>query len=50
MAANAAKNIRTPYDVLMHDIYDPAGMPEGSSEEKAVFTLARYLKTKGTGS
>lgn len=37
---------RSPYEVLMHDIYDPKTMKPGSDEERAVFTLARYLKTK----
>jgi hypothetical protein len=38
---------RSPYDVLMNEIYNPAEMKERSAEEKAVFTLARYLKSKG---
>jgi hypothetical protein len=33
----------------MQEIYDPAKMKEGSAEERAVFTLARYLKSKGKG-
>lgn len=37
---------KTPYQVLMDDIYDPAAMQAGSEEEKAVFTLARFLKTR----
>lgn len=37
---------RTPYEVLMHQIYDPKAMGAGSDEEKAVFTLARYLRTR----
>jgi hypothetical protein len=45
---NPAAN-RTAYDVLMNDIYDPSEMKEGSAEEKAVFTLARYLKSKEAG-
>jgi|SRR5579862_429051 len=40
------KSERSPYEVLMHDIYDPKAM--GPDEEKAVFTLARYLKKKET--
>jgi Family of unknown function (DUF5343) len=40
---------RSPYEVLMHDIYDPKTMKSGSEEEKAVFTLARYLKSKEAG-
>jgi hypothetical protein len=43
--------LRSPYEVLMQEIYDPAKMKEGSAEERAVFTLARYLKSKkGKGS
>ncbi len=41
---------KTPYDVLMQDVYDPNKMKAGSEEEKAVFTLARFLKMKETGS
>lgn len=37
---------QTAYEVLMHEIYDPIAMEPGSDEEKAVFTLARFLKTK----
>lgn len=37
---------KTPYHVLMNDIYDPALMQAGSDEEKAVFTLARFLKMR----
>jgi transcriptional regulator with XRE-family HTH domain len=33
-------------DLLMHNIYDPAEMPKGSAEEKAVHTLARYLRKR----
>lgn len=44
----AGRRQKSPYDVLMHDIYDPAAMKEGSPEEKAVFTLARFLRAKGT--
>jgi hypothetical protein len=40
---------KTPYEVLMHDIYDPAAMQPGSEEEKAVFTLARFLKSREAG-
>lgn len=36
----------SPYEVLMQKIYDPTDMEPGSDEEKAVFTLARYLKVK----
>ncbi|MES0048535.1 DUF5343 domain-containing protein [Mesorhizobium sp. M0053] len=35
-----------PYQVLMNEIYNPAEMAAGSEEEKAVFILARYLKTR----
>ncbi len=35
---------RSPYEVLMHDIYDPTSM--GPDEERAVFTLARFLKKR----
>lgn len=35
---------RSPYEALMHDIYDPTSMTD--IEEQAVFTLARYLKKK----
>lgn len=45
-----ARTARTPYEVLMHDIFDPIEMKPGSDEEKAVFTLARFLKTKEVGS
>jgi transcriptional regulator with XRE-family HTH domain len=34
-------------DLLMSGIYDPSEMPEGSAEEKAVFTLLRHLRKKG---
>lgn len=34
----------SPYDVLMYDIFDPATMPPGSEEERAVFTLARHIR------
>ncbi len=37
---------KSPYDVLMNDIYDPAVMKADSPEEKAVFTLARFLRTR----
>jgi hypothetical protein len=37
---------RTPYAVLMHEIYDPQAMKSGSEEERAVFTLARFLRTR----
>lgn len=40
---------KTPYEVLMHEIYDPMMMEPGSEEEKAVFTLARFLRTKEVG-
>jgi len=40
---------RTPYEVLMHEIYDPKSMTSGSEEEKAVFTLARFLKSREVG-
>lgn len=40
---------RTPYEVLMHDIYDPKAMKPGSEEEKAVFTLVRFLKSREVG-
>lgn len=36
---------RTPYHVLMNEIYNPDDMSK--DQEQAVFTLARYLKTKG---
>lgn len=38
--------VKSAYDVLMQDIYDPKAMKPNSDEEKAVFTLARYLKIK----
>jgi hypothetical protein len=42
----AAEAARSAYDVLMKEIYDPKTMKPNSEEEKAVFTLARYLATK----
>ncbi len=38
------REAKSPYEALMHDIYDPSDMSE--TEEQAVFTLARYLKKK----
>lgn len=37
---------QSPYEVLMNDIYDPSKMKAGSEEEKAVFTLARFLRSR----
>lgn len=42
----ALKETRSPYEVLMPDIYDPKAMKPNSEEEKAIFTLARYLRSK----
>jgi len=30
-------------DLLMNKIYDPSCMPEGSAEQKAIWTLVRHL-------
>lgn len=38
---------RSPYEALMHDIYDPTEMSK--EEEQAVFTLARFLKKRDAG-
>jgi hypothetical protein len=37
---------KTPFQVLMEDIYDPSRMDPGSDEERSVFVLARYLKVR----
>lgn len=35
---------RSPYDLLMNEIYDPRVIKEGSQEEQAILTLARFFK------
>jgi hypothetical protein len=37
---------RSSYDLLMNDIYDPHIIKAGSEEERAIFTLARFFKSR----